>query len=191
MTQKELVRQSKAGNLDCFEELISVHQQKVYNMALRMLGNEQDALDISQEVFIKVYKSLSSFQETASFSTWVYRIATNSCLDFLRKNKERKKDLSLDAQMVFEDGEVSLQLEDQTADVEKSLLQKERMQVLYEAIDHLRDEHKKMIVLRELQGLSYQEIADITGMNLGTVKSKMNRARLALKNALEKYRELF
>ncbi len=191
MTEKELVRQSKAGNLDCFEELICAHQQKVYNIALRMLGNEQDAFDVSQEVFIKVYKNLNGFQENASFSTWVYRIATNTCLDFLRKAKERKKDISMDAQIAFDDGEASFQLEDTSADIEEAILRKERMQVLYRAIDQLRDEHKKMIVLRELQGMSYQEIAEITGMNLGTVKSKMNRARLALKNALEKHRELF
>ncbi len=191
MTEKELVRQSKAGNLDCFEELIDAHQQKVYNIALRMLGNEQDAFDASQEVFVKVYKNLNGFQQNASFATWVYRIATNTCLDLLRKNKERKKEISIDSQIAFDDGEVAFQLEDTSADVEEALLKKERMQVLYQAIEQLREEHKKMIVLRELQGMSYQQIAQITGMNLGTVKSKINRARLALKNALENHRELF
>ena len=191
MTEKELLRRSKEGHVASFEELISVHQQKVYNIALRMLANEQDAFDASQEVFIKVYKNLDKFQENSSFSTWLYRITTNTCLDMIRKNKDKKNDISIDSQVEFEDGEASFQLEDKNADVEEEILKKERRQALYEAIQQLNDEHKKMIVLRELQGMSYQEIAEITGANIGTVKSKINRARISLKNSLLKYKELF
>lgn len=191
MIEKELLRRSKEGHVSSFEELISVHQQKVYNIALRMLANEQDAFDASQEVFIKVYKNLDKFQENSSFSTWLYRITTNTCLDMIRKNKDKKNDISIDSQVEFEDGEASFQLEDKNADVEEEILKKERRQALYEAIQQLNDEHKKMIVLRELQGMSYQEIAEITGANIGTVKSKINRARISLKNSLLKYKELF
>ena len=191
MTEKELLRKSKQGHLASFEELISIHQQKVYNIALRMLANEQDALDASQEVFIKVYRNLDKFQENSSFSTWLYRITTNTCLDMLRKNKEKKNEISMDSPMEFEDREASFQLEDKKADVEEEILKRERRQALYEAMEQLGEEHKKMIVLRELQGMSYQEIADITGTNIGTVKSKINRARISLKNSLLKYKELF
>lgn len=133
-----------------------------------MLANEQDAFDASQEVFIKVYKNLDKFQENSSFSTWLYRITTNTCLDMIRKNKDKKNDISIDSQVEFEDGEASFQLEDKNADVEEEILKKERRQALYEAIQQLNDEHKKMIVLRELQGMSYQEIAEITGANIGS-----------------------
>ena len=109
----------------------------------------------------------------------------------IRKNKDKKNDISIDSQFEFEDGEASFQLEDKNADVEEEILKKERRQALYEAIQQLNDEHKKMIVLRELQGMSYQEIAEITGANIGTVKSKINRARISLKNSLLKYKELF
>lgn len=191
MTEKELLRRSKEGHVASFEELISSHQQKVYNIALRMLTNEQDAFDASQEVFLKVYKNLDKFQENSSFSTWLYRITTNTCLDFIRKHKDRKNDVSIDAQVEFDDGETSFQLKDKKVDVEEEVLKKERRQVLLEAISQLNPEHRKMIVLRELQGMSYQEIAEITGANIGTVKSKINRARISLKNSLEKYKELF
>lgn len=191
MTEKELLKRSREGHVSSFEELISAHQQKVYNIALRMLANEQDAFDASQEVFIKVYKNLDKFQENSSFSTWLYRITTNTCLDMLRKNKDKKNDISIDSQIAFEDGEASFQLEDKSADLEEEILKKERQQALYDAIEQLNEEHKKMIVLRDLQGMSYQEIAAITGTNIGTVKSKINRARISLKNSLLKYKELF
>lgn len=191
MTEKELLRKSKQGHLASFEELISTHQQKVYNIALRMLVNEQDAFDASQEVFIKVYRNLDKFQENSSFSTWLYRITTNTCLDMLRKNKEKKNEISMDSPMEFEDREASFQLEDKKADVEEEILKRERRQALYAALEQLNEEHKKMIVLRELQGMSYQEIADITGTNIGTVKSKINRARISLKNSLLQFKELF
>lgn len=191
MTEKELLRKSKQGHLASFEELISTHQQKVYNIALRMLANEQDAFDASQEVFIKVYRNLDKFQENSSFSTWLYRITTNTCLDMLRKNKEKKNEISMDSPMEFEDREASFQLEDKKADVEEEILKRERRQALYAALEQLNEEHKKMIVLRELQGMSYQEIADITGTNIGTVKSKINRARISLKNSLLQFKELF
>ena len=191
MTEKELLRKSKQGHLASFEELISTHQQKVYNIALRMLANEQDAFDASQEVFIKVYRNLDKFQENSSFSTWLYRITTNTCLDMLRKNKEKKNEISMDSPMEFEDREASFQLEDKKADVEEEILKRERRQALYAALEQLNEEHKKMIVLSELQGMSYQEIADITGTNIGTVKSKINRARISLKNSLLQFKELF
>ena len=191
MTEKELLKRSKEGHIASFEELISAHQQKVYNIALRMLANEQDAFDASQEVFLKVYKNLDKFQENSSFSTWLYRITTNTCLDMLRKNKDKKNDISIDSQIAFDDGEASFQLEDKEADVEEEILMKERRQALYKAIEQLTPEHKKMIVLRELQGMSYQEIAEVTGSSIGTVKSKINRARISLKNSLLKYKELF
>lgn len=191
MTEKELLKRSKEGHIASFEELISTHQQKVYNIALRMLANEQDAFDASQEVFLKVYKNLDKFQENSSFSTWLYRITTNTCLDMLRKNKDKKNDVSIDSQIAFEDGEASFQLEDKEADVEEEILMKERRQALYLAMEQLTPEHKKMIVLRELQGMSYQEIAEVTGSSIGTVKSKINRARISLKNSLLKYKELF
>ncbi len=189
MTEKELLQRSREGHAESFEALISTHQQKVYNIALRMLTNEQDAFDASQEVFLKVYRNLDRFRENSSFSTWVYRIATNTCLDFLRKKKE--KVISLDTQPEFENGESDLRLTDKTADTEEIILRKERQKILMDAIESLPPEHRKIIVLRDLQELSYQEIAEIIDANIGTVKSKISRARGALKKILQPHRELF
>ena len=191
MDEKELIKKSKEGYVEYFEQLIEPHQVKVYNIALKMLKNEQDAFDASQEALLKAFKYISRFKEESSFSTWLYRITVNTCLDILKKRKESHNTISLEQQISLKDNEVSMQFEDKKQNVLEDVIKEERKKVLYEAIDTLSDEHRKMILLRDIEGFSYEEIAKITGKNIGTVKSKISRARNSLKEILLKNKELF
>lgn len=191
MDEKELIKKSKEGYVEYFEQLIEPHQVRVYNIALKMLKNEQDAFDASQEALLKAFKYISRFKEEASFSTWLYRITVNTCLDILKKRKESHNTISLEQQISLKDNEVSVQFEDKKQNVLEDVIKEERKKVLYEAIDTLSDEHRKMILLRDIEGFSYEEIAKITGKNIGTVKSKISRARNSLKEILLKNKELF
>lgn len=187
--EKELIQKCKEGDIDSFELLIESYQQRVYNIALRMLGNKEDASDIAQEVFIKIYKSIAGFKEEASLSTWIYRIATNVCLDELRKRKKTKV-ISIDSTIQLEDSEVSMQMPDERPQPDELLTQKELKQEVQKAINDLKEEHKTVIILRDINGYSYEEIAKILDCTLGTVKSRINRARNTLKNILIKREEL-
>ena len=187
--EKALIQKCKQGDIDSFEMLIECYQQKVYNIALRMLGNKEDASDIAQEVFIKVYKSIGGFKEEASLSTWIYRIATNVCLDELRKRKKTKI-VSIDSTIQLEESEVSMQMPDERPQPDELLTQKELKQEVQKAINNLKEEHKTVIILRDINGYSYEEIAKILDCTLGTVKSRINRARNALKSILIKKEEL-
>jgi len=187
--EKLLLKRSKAGDVDAFEQLIEGYQRKIFNLALRIIGNYDDASDLAQEVLIRIYKSIGGFKEQSSFSTWVYRITTNVCLDDLRKKKNRKV-ISLDEEIRVEDGEMKRQIvsDDPLPDdvAEKSELRK----TVFNAINNLSAEHRIIIVLRELHGFSYEEIAKIIKCPKGTVKSRINRARQALKCILQANREL-
>lgn len=184
-----LVRKAKQGDIQAFEKLINKHQKRVYNIALRMLQNPEDAYDISQEVFIRVFKSMKEFREEASFSTWIYRIAKNACLDELRKRKKRNI-VSLDENMEFEEGTVKRQIEDEAPGPDILYESKELKDIVKLALRHLSNDHRLVIVLRDLQGFSYDEIAKILDCPEGTVKSRINRARKALKDILESKMEL-
>lgn len=191
MNEKELIKKCKEGYVEAFEELISSHQTRVYNIALKMLKNEDDAYDASQEALLKAFKYIKNFKEESSFSTWIYRITVNVCLDMIKKTKEKRNIISIEQQISLKDNEVTMQFEDKSQNVMEDILKSERKKVLYEAIDALPPHHREMIVLRDIEGFSYEEISEITKNNVGTVKSKINRARNALKKILINNRELF
>ncbi len=185
-----LIEISKKGDISAFEELIETYQNKVFNIAYSMLNNYEDANDVAQEVFIRVYKSIKNFKGESSFSTWLYRITTNVCLDELRKRKN-KNVVSIDEDIPFDDGEVTRQIVDDGPTPDIIAEKKEVREIVNEAIGQLSEEHKTVIILRELQGLSYEEISKIINCPRGTVKSRINRARSALKNILKSKKELF
>lgn len=187
--EKALINKAKQGNMTAFEKLITSHERTVYNIAYRMLNNEEDAKDISQEVFIKVYKNLNKFDETSKFSTWIYKITVNTCIDEIRKRKG-KETSSIDELVNTDDSEVQKQIKAEALTPEESLIIKENVKYLKEAIDLLSENHKSLIILRDIQGFSYAEIADITNSSLGTVKSRLTRAREHLKNILLDNKEL-
>lgn len=184
----ELVRLSQQGDIDAFEQLISKYQQKIYNIAYRLMGNPHDAGDLAQEALIKVYKSIRSFRLDASFSTWVYHIVTNVCRDELRK-RSRHQVSSLDEPVSVHDGEISKEVADFTYCPEYAYDQKESEEYIQKLIDSLNPDYRIVVVLREIMGFSYEEIAAELNITLGTVKSRLNRARKYLKDRVIAERE--
>lgn len=181
-----LVERAKKGDVAAFEQLIAQYQKSVYNTAFRLTGNHEDASDVAQEAFVKVYTSLPDFRGDSSFKTWLFRIVHNACNDELRK-RIRKRTSSLSDIVFNEDGDLSRQIPDPSDGPEQSLDRIETQRVVQQSINELDDEYRIVVVMREIQGLSYNEIADALGINLGTVKSRLNRARHALK---EKFSDL-
>lgn len=182
-----LVEQAKRGDVDAFEQLIGQHEKRVFNYAYRLTGNREDASDIAQEAFIRVYTSLSEFRGDASFTTWLYRIVHNACLDEIRK-RQRQKFTSIDEPVALGDDQpLGKQLPGTEDGPEQALERVEIQRAVQESIQTLDEEFRAVIVMREIQGHSYNEIADALQINLGTVKSRLNRARTALK---EKFGDL-
>lgn len=180
-----LIKKAAKGDKKSFELLMDEYMGVIYNVALRMSDNRDDADDMTQEILIKIFRSIASFKGNSKFSTWVYRVAVNTCLDELKK-KKNKKYISLDADFGNEEGESRIEIRDEAPSPERRAEQKELREIVASAISKLSDEHKTVIVLRDLRGLSYSEIAEILGCNDGTVKSRINRARAQLKGILEK-----
>lgn len=174
----ELVKKSMQGDNQAFDELVYLYQNKVYALAFRYMGNEDDAYDMAQETFIKAYRSLRSFKGDSSFSTWIYRIATNVCLDEIRRRKRRVTPLSLDEPLATLDGdEVEREIADESLNPEQIYEQKEFAETVQLLLDEMKPEHKIAIVLRDMMELSYEEIASVLNCSIGTVKSRINRAR--------------
>jgi len=191
LIDNELIKKAQDGHIESFEKLIEKYQTTVYNISLKMLKNEHDAFDASQDALLKAYKYISNFKGNSSFSTWLYKITVNTCLDYINKNKKNNFTISLEQTVSPKDNEIPIQFEDKKQNVVGKVLENERQKVLYEALDKLDNIQKEMIILRDIEGFSYEEIAKITDLNLGTVKSKISRARLKLKEILLKNKELF
>ena len=189
MDEKELIQQLKNGNEEAFNEIVERYSKKLYFLCLKMLQNEKDAEDTVQTIFLKAYMSISRFEEKSSISTWLYRIGVNVCTDLLRKRK--KETVTSLYSINSEEEEYALEIPDEKENVEDAVIKKERKQALYEAINTLKPKQKQFIILRDIEGLSYEEIADILKLNTGTVKSGINRARQALLEKLQKNSELF
>ncbi len=191
LTENELIQKVKDGNTDAFEELTLKHQTTVYNISLRMLKNEHDAFDVSQDALLKAFINIKKFNGRCAFSTWLYRITVNTCLDYIKKAKKDKHYISLEQGSSSNEDVPLIQIEDKRQNTENTILEKERTNILYKAIDKLPKKHREMIILRDIEGFSYEEISQITNLNPGTVKSKIARARLKLKELLCEHRELF
>lgn len=181
---KELIKRSQQGDIEAFEQLISKYQQKVYNIAYRLIGNTHDAGDLAQEALIKVFKSIKSFRGDASFSTWLYHIVTNVCRDELRKRSRCQTSFLDEPLVIGEEGEITKQIADVSNLPENALEKKELEAYLQELINGLNPEYRMVILLREILGYSYEEIALNLNISLGTVKSRLNRARGYLKEKI-------
>lgn len=179
--ESQLLDMAKTGSLPAFEELISLYEKKVFNYCYRMTNSREDAEDLTQEVFLKVYRSLPSFKGNSQFSTWLYRIAHNICIDKFRKQKA----VVVPLVQGEEDEEREIQLKADGPSPEDILLSKEQQSVIQKGIESLKPDYRSVIVLRDIQHYSYEEIADILTLPLGTVKSHISRARAALREALE------
>ncbi|MBR4700554.1 MAG: sigma-70 family RNA polymerase sigma factor [Oscillospiraceae bacterium] len=182
MEDREVIQRVLEGDNDAFGLLVEKYQTKVYNLALRMCGNEDDAFDLSQESFLRAWRSLGSFQFEASFSTWLFRLSSNICLDFLRA-KKRRATVSL-TMVSDEDEETQLDLPDAGPTPEEAALAADDRRLLAEALNSLPADFRQIITLRAIDDLSYSQIAEILGIQEGTVKSRLSRARTALRNKL-------
>jgi RNA polymerase sigma-70 factor (ECF subfamily) len=188
-SEEALISSCRGGNPQAFEALVALYEKKAFNLALRMTGSMEDAEDITQEAFIKVYTGLRQFRGDAAFSTWLFRIVSNMCLDELRKRRRRAA-LSIDEPIQQPDGEIVRQLTDSRADPQGTAESNDLKSLVQQAILRLSADHRLIVVLRDLQGFSYEEIAGMLECSLGTVKSRLSRARAALRGALEE-QELF
>ena len=174
----QIVRQVLEGDVNAFEDLVTEHEKGVYAIAQRMTGNAEDAADMTQETFIKAYNSLSSFRGDSKFSVWLYRIATNVCLDFLR-SRSRKPTVSLS--MEDDDGEeTQMDIADESQSPEQLLERGLTRDAVRRGLKSLSPEYRQILLLREIQGLSYEEIAEALTLEVGTVKSRIFRARKRL-----------
>lgn len=185
MDEGWLIKQAQKGDNKAFELLIDEHFKKIYNIAYRLSGNEADASDMTQEVLIKIFRHIGSFSGNSKFSTWVYRVATNTCLDELKKIK-RRSTYSLDAELDTGENEVVVQVRDEAPTPDIAAEQKELSAAVGKAIKRLSPDHSAVVILRDIQGMSYEEVAKILNCSVGTVKSRLNRGRAQLKKILEK-----
>jgi len=177
--EARLIKRAIAGSLEAFEQLIQQYEKRIYNYCFRMTNNQEDAEDLTQEIFIKVYKSLHSFKGNSQFSTWIYRIAYNTCVDKYRKQKIKMISLTSN-----DEDEKDIDLPSNEPLPEDQIVNKEQYQLLCECISMLKPEYKTAIILRDIQNYTYEEIASILNIPLGTVKSHISRGRAALRDAL-------
>lgn len=182
MPDKELVEKAKGGDQGAFEQLVLLNQNKVYALALRLVNDREEAADLAQEAFVKAWQGLASFQGESSFATWVYRLTTNLCIDYLRKQKRRE---GVEPAVSLDDADSGwAEPADRESDPQLLLEKSERGKALARGLNMLPDWQRRVLVLRELSGLSYQEIGEALDIDLGTVKSRIARARLNLRKIL-------
>ena len=185
VTEQELVQAARGGDRKAFGALVEQNQSKVYSLAYRMTGNPDNAADLTQEAFLSAFQNLSKFDGRSAFSTWLYRLTSNLCLDFLRREKRRS---AHSITLEDKEGEETSQLDlpDERYTPERELERKEAFEAVRRGLAALSPQHREVLVLRELEGLSYTEIAQALDLEEGTVKSRLARARLALRDFLVK-----
>lgn len=188
MDEAALIQSARKGDLDAFNTLVLAYQHQVYNLAYRIMGEEAAASDATQEAFISAYKNLKSFRG-GSFKSWLLRIVTNACYDDLRRRKRRPA-TSLDELTDGEDGEAEFDVPTPEDGPETIAQRHELAGLIQQGITALPDDQRIVLVLSDEQGMSYEEIASITNSNLGTVKSRLSRARAKLREYLQGRGEL-
>ena len=180
-----LLRRACKGDVQAFEELMQSHESRIYAIALRMMGNREDAQDCAQEAMVRIYRAMGSFKGQSALATWIYRITMNTCLDELRRRTARKV-TSLDS--LVDNGWSPTDTGDTP---EEHGLRVEKQNALNQAIQSLPDDMRAAIILRDVKGYSYDEIASILDANVGTIKSRISRGREKLREILSKQSELF
>ncbi len=190
MDERIIIDRCKNGDRKAFDTLVHAYEKKVYNLAYRLSGNYDEANDVSVDAFIRVFQAIKLFRGDSHFSTWLFRIVTNVYLD-RRKRVQNKQHLSLEEYIELEDNTVYRQIEDPSPTPGMIVEQREKSQMLQAAIESLPDYQRAMVVLYHTEGLAYEEIASILSLPIGTVKSRLNRARMTLRNKLEPMKEHF
>ena len=181
MDEQTLVQRAAEGDSAAFETLVERYQQQVYNLALRMVSSHADAQDLAQEAFIRAWRALPSFHRTAQFSTWLYRLTSNICIDFLRAQKRRKV---VSLTMLQDDEDKQWELPDGDPLPEQRMIDREEREALGRAFRALDPDYRQVLTLRIVNGCSYQEIGEILNLPEGTVKSRLSRARDQLRKKM-------
>ena len=181
-----LIQKAQKGDTNAFGTLVASYEKFIFNVACKMFSNSEDASDIAQEALIKAYKNIDKFDFNSSFSTWLYRITVNACIDEMRRRKGRES-ISIDAE--DEESGLAVQIEDTSLGAEERVIQNETVSEVRAAIDKLSEEHKTVIILRDLQDMTYEQVAQTLDLRIGTVKIRLARARKSLKDIILKDRE--
>ena len=185
INERWLIEESKKGNIDAFEQLIKDYKKSAYNIALRVMRNVEDAEDASQEALIKIYKNINNFNMESTFKVWMYRIVVNTCIDF--KRRKTINAISIDETIDLGSGrELQREITDESSNPDALIERNYDTQLVNDAINMLEDDFKTIIILRDIKGFTYDEVSQILNCNLGTVKSRLSRARKKLKEILEK-----
>ncbi|MCC7495127.1 MAG: sigma-70 family RNA polymerase sigma factor [Fimbriimonadaceae bacterium] len=188
--EARLIDRCRRGDREAFNELIERYQAKVYNLAYRLLGDADEAWDVSQEAFLRIWRGIQKFHGGSALTTWVYRIVHNLCLDEMKKKRRRPQIVEASE---TEDGTTEALLDrlpDHSEAPEGQYLSAEKAAAVRRAIARLKPHHRDVLVLYDLEGFSYNEIAEVLRTNVGTIKSRLNRARLQLARELEDEGEL-
>lgn len=179
--EKVLIARAKKGEIAAFESLMTAYENRIYSLALRSTGSEQDAADITQEVFLRAWKNLDSFRGDSSLSTWLYRVTSNLCVDFARKKAAEGMPTSIDDE---ESPAADLADPSRMAQPEAAAENSELREELQFALAQLSEEHRRVVLLRDVAGMTYTDIARTLGLEEGTVKSRLARARASLRKIL-------
>lgn len=201
--ERALIARCLDGNLDSFDELVLLHQDRIFNLCYWLLGNREDAADAAQDAFVRAFRSLRTFRGDSAFATWLHRIGVNASLDVMQRRKRVPlpySDLQPQGESSSDADDLAARLENEPGSVETSTritdpakisAQRERSQIVREALAALPEHYRLALVLFDIEGHSYEEIAQTLRLPIGTVKSRINRARLALRERLQSARELF
>ena len=182
MREQRLVAAARGGDEGAFETLVRLYEKRVFALAVRMCGSREDAAEASQEAFLAAWQGLAFFRGESSFSTWLYRLTSNACVDLLRREGRHRAA----AGPSLDDEEAGLDVPDQTLSPQDEAERRELRESIDRGLEALTPEHRQVLVLREMHQLSYDEIADVLSLDVGTVKSRISRARKQLRNFLLK-----
>lgn len=188
--ERQLIERCRQGDRQAFDELVRRYEKQAYNLAYRLTGNYDDASDVVVEAFVRVFQGLHTFRGDSQFRTWLHRVVVNTFLD-MRKRSRGRPNLSLEEQIELDGDLFERQVEDHSPGPQELVEQEEVEQALQQAIAQLSPERRILIVLYHFENLSYEEIAQMLNLPVGTVKSRLNRARSALREILQPMRELF
>ena len=178
MDERELIARLQKRDEAAFEELIRQYEKKVYTLCFRMCGNSEDAEEAAQDAFLALWRGIDRFRQESTLSTWIYRLATNACIDTLRRRKKQSGSVSLDDEELFVDAV------DPAPQPHEEAERRETQRLLQEGLLSLPAEYRSILLLREIEGLSYSEISAALDLELGTVKSRISRGRTLLRNFL-------
>ena len=182
MNELQWIEAAQQGDMGAFEELVKLYEKRVYALTLRMCKHPEDAAEAAQEAFLSAWQGLPFFRGEASFSTWLYRLASNACVDLLRREGRHKNA----AGPSFNDEEAGVDIADHAPQPQETLERKELKAQIEAGLQSLTPDHRQVLILREMHQLSYDEISAVLELDVGTVKSRINRARKQLRNFLVK-----